>query len=328
MFIFLGVAFGAAWLVALPLWIGGIPLDSVYVVVLGAVMMLTPAAGVVAVRAVSRRRGVPAGPKGSWRKATGVGLGPRTRRTLVVCALTWVGVPLLVVAALAVSVLVGALAVDLQGFSLYRDRLGPAVNSLPMDVRSLVLVQVLAGVVQAPLLNGLFAFGEEWGWRGWLLPELVDRWGRWSGLALTGVVWGLWHAPLTLRGYDYPGLGAWAAPYFVVFCVLFGIVIGWLRLATGSVWPAVIAHASLNGTAGLILLVGDAARPPNTAVAGITGVVGWVLLGAVCLALPRVLPVRDRVLPVREPGSQAAVGEGQEVEWPIGDRERREPPRP
>jgi membrane protease YdiL (CAAX protease family) len=188
--VFLCVAFGAAWLVALPVWIGGIPLSSPYITVLGAAMMLTPSAGVVAVRVVRRRRGEPAGPKGSWRRATGVGLGLNTRRTLVVCGLTWVGVPLLVLVALAISVLVGALTVDLQDFSYYREKLGPAAGSLPMDVRTLVLIQLLAGVLQAPVLNGLFALGEEWGWRGWLLPELIGRVGRWRGLVLTGVVWG------------------------------------------------------------------------------------------------------------------------------------------
>ena len=89
--------------------------------------------------------------------------------------------------------------------------------------------------------------------------------------------------------------------------MLFGIIVGWLRLATGSVWPAVIAHGSLNGTAGLILLVGDVARPPDTAVAGLAGVVGWVVLAAGCLVLPRLLPLPDDAGAVPGPEPETSV---------------------
>src|SRR5690606_34125956 len=48
-------------------------------------------------------------------------------------------------------------------------------------------------------------------------------------ILLSGVIWGLWHAPLTLLGYNYARLGAWAAPAFVGFCVIAGAVLAWLR---------------------------------------------------------------------------------------------------
>src|SRR5690606_38859285 len=102
-----------------------------------------------------------------------------------------------------------------------------------------------------------------------------------GGLLLSGVIWGLWHAPLTLLGYNYPGLGPWAALYFVGFCVLAGVVFGWLRLRCGRVWPAVVAHGALNATAAAVLVLGDVA-----------GLVGWALLAAVGAALPTFLPVR------------------------------------
>jgi hypothetical protein len=34
---------------------------------------------------------------------------------------------------------------------------------------------------------------------------------------------------------------------FTLLAVLFGVFIGWLRLASGSVWVAAMAHASFNG---------------------------------------------------------------------------------
>src|SRR5690606_13998217 len=100
-----------------------------------------------------------------------------------------------------------------------------------------------------------------------------------------GVIWGLWHAPVTLLGYNYPELGAWAALMFVGFCVLFGAILGWLRLRSGSVWPAAIGHGALNGIAALPMMIGDAANPPNLVIGGITGLVGWALLAVVVAVL-------------------------------------------
>ncbi|MGW3470314.1 CPBP family glutamic-type intramembrane protease [Saccharopolyspora sp. NPDC000995] len=35
-----------------------------------------------------------------------------------------------------------------------------------------------------------------WGWRGWLLPRLME-FGTWAALLHSGPIWGVWHAPLT-----------------------------------------------------------------------------------------------------------------------------------
>lgn len=49
-------------------------------------------------------------------------------------------------------------------------------------------------------VNAVFAFGEEFGWRGYLLWELAP-WGFWRASFAIGVVWGLWHAPIIVAGY-------------------------------------------------------------------------------------------------------------------------------
>jgi membrane protease YdiL (CAAX protease family) len=297
--LFLLVAFGASWLFALPLWLSGRPINSSATVVAGVAMMTTPTLGVLAVwrlhhRELSLR---------DWARQSGITLGERRSHTLAMVAAAWFGVPLISVLAVAISVALGVLTVDLEGFSLFRQMLGQSAfdSQTPLEPAILLLAQFGGAVLIAPWINAIPALGEEWGWRGWLLPNLL-RLGTWRALLLSGAIWGAWHAPLTLRGYNYPELGGWAAPYFVGFCVLFGVLLGWARLRTGSVWPAVFGHASLNATVGITFMVGDAANPPNLAVAGITGIVGWVLLAVIAAIVLAVRPVPS-ARPEPSPGS-------------------------
>jgi membrane protease YdiL (CAAX protease family) len=287
--VFLLVAFGLSWLFALPLWLAGGAIDSSATVVTGVAMMTTPTLGVLAVWRLHHRdirlR--------DWARQTGITLGERRSRTYALIAAAWLGVPLLAVLAVVVSAVVGVLSVDLGGFGLFRQMLEQTAIEIPLDPATVAVIQFGFSVLIAPAINAIPALGEEWGWRGWLLPHL-SRLGTWPALLLSGTIWGAWHAPLTLRGYNYAELGAWAAPMFVVFCVIFGTLLGWLRLTTGSVWPAVIGHAALNASAGVTFLVGDAANPPNLAIAGITGVVGWVLLAAAAVAVVKLRPIPAR----------------------------------
>ncbi len=161
-----------------------------------------------------------------------------------------------------------------------------------IGIQTLVLIQP-GTLLVAPLSNALPAFGEEWGWRGYLLPQLLPL-GQWPALLISGVIWGLWHAPLILLGYNYPQypLSGWLL--MIVFCVLLGILLGWTRLATGSVWPAVIGHAAINGAAGMGTLFFAAGSSLDPAVIGVTGWTGWLLMLLIIglLVLLRQLPVR------------------------------------
>ncbi|MFC5816274.1 CPBP family intramembrane glutamic endopeptidase [Nonomuraea harbinensis] len=283
--VFLAVAFVLSWLVALPLWLGG-GLGHPLMPVFGMLMMFTPSLGVLAAWRASRV------PFREWTRGTGLTLGERKGRTLLLVLAAWLGVPALVALAAALSVAAGLLTLDLDGLSLSRAQLEAQNVPVPAGLSTGVVIQLVVGVVAGPLLNAIPSLGEEWGWRGYLVPRLTGARGVVAGLVLSGAIWGLWHAPLTLLGYNYPNLGAGAALYFTGFCVVAGVVLGWLRLRTGSVWPAVVAHGSLNATAGIVLVLGDVAEPPNLAIAGLTGLVGWVLLAILGAVLLRIFPVR------------------------------------
>jgi len=104
---------------------------------------------------------------------------------------------------------------------------------------------VLSSTLGVPLA-ALSAFGEELGWRGYMLTRLIDA-GLPRPVLLSGLIWGLWHVPLILTGQYAAGPHpALSALVFVVSIVPFAYFAAWMRLRSGSVWPAVVAHAAWN----------------------------------------------------------------------------------
>jgi membrane protease YdiL (CAAX protease family) len=276
---FIALAYAGAWLVVSPLWLSGRGLETPFARVIITAMMFTPAlATLLVVRWLS--------PLPDVTRATGLVLGRPGARWWPYWLFGWLAIPLLVIAAPFVGALFGLYPLDLAHFSGYRALLertpggATALGQLPIGV--LVLLQ-LVGILWAPILNAVFAFGEEWGWRGYLLPRLLPL-GRWPALVLSGVIWGLWHAPVILLGYNYPLHPRLGVLIMVGFCVVMGVLFGWTRLATGSIWPAVIAHGALNGAAGVIALFPRAGAHIDTAQVGITGWTGW-LLPLACIAV-------------------------------------------
>ncbi|MDI1483926.1 CPBP family intramembrane glutamic endopeptidase [Polyangium sp. y55x31] len=110
--------------------------------------------------------------------------------------------------------------------------------------------RLLAGGIIAltigPLVLSVLALGEEIGWRGYLLPRLIDA--RVPHPALvTGLVWGFWHTPLILSGHYNPSPSPiLSLLFFVVALCGQSYYAARLRLDTGSVWPPVVLHAGWN----------------------------------------------------------------------------------
>ncbi|AHG88883.1 Abortive infection protein [Gemmatirosa kalamazoonensis] len=106
---------------------------------------------------------------------------------------------------------------------------------------------VVLFVVVGSLQSLLSATGEELGWRGFLVPTLArtQTFGRTA--VVSGAIWAAWHMPLIFFADYNGGTPTWySALWFAVMVVSLGVPFAWLRLRSGSVWPAAILHASHN----------------------------------------------------------------------------------
>ena len=91
------------------------------------------------------------------------------------------------------------------------------------------------------------ALGEEIGWRGFLVPELAKQMSFTKLSVLSGIIWAAWHAPLLLFADYNAGTNRWyAMTCFAVMIVSSSFIFAWLRLKSGSLWPAAVLHASHN----------------------------------------------------------------------------------
>lgn len=97
------------------------------------------------------------------------------------------------------------------------------------------------------LVTIVLAFGEEAGWRGYLLPLLQSRLSALSASLVVGVVWFLWHIPLLyLPGQDTGG-EAFPIVLFGATVTLSSILYTWLYNNTrGSVLAVTLLHTGLN----------------------------------------------------------------------------------
>jgi CAAX protease family protein len=101
--------------------------------------------------------------------------------------------------------------------------------------------------IEVVLATLTFSLGEELGWRGYLLPRLLSI-GLTRALVLVGLVWAAWHMPLIFLTplYHAAGNKVVVLPLFVGTIVAASFFFGYLRVWTGSVWPASIGHSVHN----------------------------------------------------------------------------------
>jgi membrane protease YdiL (CAAX protease family) len=151
---------------------------------------------------------------------------------------------------------------------------------------SIVEQSALAFTFAIPF-NMIFTFGEEFGWRSYLPLRLAPLGGIPAAI-ITGIVWGLWHAPLIiLNGYNYPGHPVLGVIMMVVFTVVLSMIFTWLRFRSGSVWPSTLAHGAVNAQFGFGALLLSPADSLLRAPIGLVGLVPMIALAIILAATGR-----------------------------------------
>jgi membrane protease YdiL (CAAX protease family) len=137
-----------------------------------------------------------------------------------------------------------------------------------------LLILIINSLIAGYTINAIFAFGEEIGWRGYLLKELHHK--KLLPVSLIiGTVWGLWHFPLILIGHNYPQHPVAGVGMMILFCILLTPIMIYIVIKSKSVLTAAFFHGALNASAGIhiLFLVGG-----NDLTNGITGLAGFLTL--------------------------------------------------
>lgn len=102
----------------------------------------------------------------------------------------------------------------------------------------------------------ILGFGEEFGWRAYLTPKLEEIMPFPAAITVSGIIWGLWHAPLIVCGHnfgtDYIGYPYVGIVLMCLFCIFMGLFLTELVKASDSVIPAALGHIAFNNTTGAV----------------------------------------------------------------------------
>jgi membrane protease YdiL (CAAX protease family) len=267
-FYYLLIAFGLAWVCwEIPLRLG-LSLTSPF-----AQLAILPGAFAPAIASLVVRKWVTHEGFGD----AGLKLHLRENRRWYLIALL---LPLVVVGVLTLLAVVTGLGQPDFTFERAMQALVPgSAASIPLYLVFFIPFELLfTSIIAAPLL-----WGEEFGWRGYLQTRLFTGRPLLAAIA-TGLIWGVWHYPLNLRGYNFPGHPLLGLVVFPIGTVLVSIIFGWLFQRSGSIWVTSLAHAATNAFGGsltFLLFYGGT----DFLYVSYLGILGWLPLGALCLWL-------------------------------------------
>jgi membrane protease YdiL (CAAX protease family) len=280
-YIFLALAFGIAWATALviyltgglansPILVEGTPISLALLLLAGPVMW-APALAHLLTRWITGE---------GWHNLY---LRPRLKQGWPYWLAAWFLPGLLAILGMVIYFALFPGHFD-PTLGVLQEMISAAGAELPdINLWLIVAVQVVQALLLAPLINSVATFGEEFGWRAYLQPKLLPLGPR-KALLWLGLIWGVWHWPIILMGHNY-GLEYPGAPFLgplmmVWFTLVLGIFLGWVTMRGGSVWPAVIGHAAINGIGGLgfLFVRGEPNPLLGPAVAGLIGSLGFTLL--------------------------------------------------
>jgi membrane protease YdiL (CAAX protease family) len=150
-----------------------------------------------------------------------------------------------------------------------------------MPAYLMVIIAMVSGLVAGITINAIVAFGEEYGWRNYLVGALREV-KFWKAALFIGIVWGIWHFPLILMGHNYPNEPRWGVLLMVVMCILLGVIELYFVLKSKSMVVAAIMHGTFNAVSGLVIYF---TLGGNDFLNGMTGLSGFIVMAVTILCI-------------------------------------------
>lgn len=145
----------------------------------------------------------------------------------------------------------------------------------------MILITLISGLIAGITVNAIAAFGEEFGWRNYLVGALREV-KFWKAALFIGIVWGIWHFPLILMGHNYPNEPQWGVLLMVVMCVLLGAIELYFVLKSKSMIVAAIMHGTINALAGVVIYF---TLGGNDFLNGMPGLSGFIVMALTIVCL-------------------------------------------
>lgn len=151
--------------------------------------------------------------------------------------------------------------------------------NLPPFPLLLIPIGLISAIIAGLSINLIFALGEEIMWRGYLWDKFKFL-GDVKSTLLIGFIWGLWHSPIILQGYNYGVMnGVLGSAMFIIFCMAFSFMFTIVLKRTGSTILAASLHGMFNAFAGIYLILLVNANP------FIDGAIGIVSIFAIIITV-------------------------------------------
>jgi membrane protease YdiL (CAAX protease family) len=281
-FIFVAITYGITIVLAIVIFLDGglFPDRTLLVNLLMAAMMFTPGIANIATRLITRE---------GWSNTF---LRTKLRRgwPFYLAALSLPFLAIIVGGAIYYLLFPGKFDLSMP----FAHQLGIPIPMVP-DAWKVVVIRDILGGYRTVLIGMVLFLGEEFGWRAYLLPKLMPLGSR-KAVLLVGAIWGVFHWPLIFMGYEYR-FDYWGAPVvgplLFVLIKMFGdsVLLAWVTLRTGSVWPACIAHGVNNALSMLVVyfLRGEWDMLLGPSDVGIIGFLGYALLALPIFLIPGAL---------------------------------------
>ena len=126
-----------------------------------------------------------------------------------------------------------------------------------LNVHGSPSLKAVGDFIWALIISIAAAWGEEYGWRGYLLPKLTKQHGKVKATALVGIVWGMYHIPAVFLLAKITGVGNPILICFIQFAAVFAISFpaSYCYYSAGSLVPAIFLHGVWNVVS--VAILGD-----------------------------------------------------------------------